>query len=67
MTDIFLIGVGIVATGLAIGLFMPRVRMRGREELLAEAQGRTLPDKDDGDGEASGFGVEPEEAGAPGE
>jgi EmrB/QacA subfamily drug resistance transporter len=65
ITGIFLIGVGIVAVGLAIGLFMPRVRMRGREELMAEASGESLPDEDDAD-EPGGFGVEPEEAGAPG-
>lgn len=65
ITDIFLIGVGIVAVGLAIGLFMPRVRMRGREELMAEAQGERLPAEDEA-AETGGFGVEPEEAGAPG-
>ncbi len=66
VTDIFLIGMAIVAVGLAIGLFMPRVRMRGREELMAEAQGATLAEDGDEE-EPGGFGVEPEEAGAPGE
>ena len=65
ITDIFLIGVGIVAVGLAIGIFMPRVRMRGREELMAEARGESLPGEDEAE-EPGGFGVEPEEAGAPG-
>ena len=65
VTDIFLIGVGIVAVGLAIGLFMPRVRMRGREELMAEARGESLPDEDEA-AETGGFGAKPGEAGAPG-
>ena len=66
ITGIFLIGVGFVAVGLAIGLLMPRVRMRGREELMAEAQGEAPPgDAEEGE-EPGGFGVEPEEAGAPG-
>ena len=75
VTNIFLIGTGIVAVGLAIGLFMPRIRMRGREELMAEAAGETPPPEDE---EAGGFGVEQclprvvlgwrqEAAGAPGE
>ncbi len=72
ITDIFLIGVGLVAVGFVIGLFMPRVRMRGREEMMAEAEGDTpfaadAPASDsDAPGERPGFGVEPEEAGAPG-
>ena len=66
VTDIFLIGMAIVAVGLAIGLFMPRIHMRGREELMAEAQGATLAEDGDEE-EPGGFGVEPEEAGAPGE
>ena len=65
ITDIFLIGVGIVAVGLAIGLCMPRVRMRSREDLMAEASGESPPGEDDAE-EPGGFGVEPEEAGAPG-
>lgn len=72
VTDIFLIGVGIVALGLAIGLFMPRVRMRGREELLAEARGDDADASDDGgqaaDGaEAPEFAGDPERAGSPGQ
>ena len=69
VTGIFLVGVGIVAVGIAIGLLMPRVRMRGREELMAEARGEAPPDDGEGEGEEAGggFGVEPEEAGAPGE
>ena len=66
VTSIFLVGVGIVSVGLAIGLFMPRIRMRGREELMAEARGEGLAEDGD-DEESGGFGVEPEEAGAPGE
>ena len=65
VTDIFLIGMAIVSVGLAIGLFMPRVRMRGREELMAEARGEKPPDEGESD-EPGSFGVEPEEAGAPG-
>ena len=65
VTDIFLIGMAIVSVGLAIGLFMPRVRMRGREELMAEARGEKPPDEGESD-ERGSFGVEPEEAGAPG-
>ena len=73
VTDIFLIGVGIVALGLAIGLFMPRVRMRGREELMAEAaggRGRRRAGEEAAAAapfEPGGFRSEPEEAGAPGE
>ncbi len=73
VTDIFLIGVGIVALGLAIGLFMPRVEMRGREELMAEAEaaeagaatpeGATAADLS----RRGSFRSEPEDAGAPGE
>lgn len=71
VTDIFLIGVGIVALGLAIGLFMPRVRMRGREELLAEARGEGADASDD-DGDPAGaeapeFPGDPERAGSPGQ
>ncbi len=66
ITGIFLIGVGFVAVGLAIGLLMPRVRMRGREELMAEAQGEAPPGDAEESEEPGGFGVEPEEAGAPG-
>lgn len=65
VTGIFLVGVGIIAVGFAIGLFMPRIRMRSREDLMAEASGEILPDEDDPGG-PGGFGVEPEEAGAPG-
>ena len=69
VTDIFLIGVGIVAVGLAIGLFMPRVRMRGREEMMEEAQSGGPPmdtmDEDE-DAQPGAFGADPEEAGAPG-
>jgi len=39
VTDLFLIGVGIVAVGFVIGLFLPRVKMRSREDLIAAAQG----------------------------
>ena len=67
ITDIFLIGVGVVAVGLAIGLFMPRVRMRGRDELLAEAQGADASGDAAGAGEdAPEFAGDPERAGAPG-
>lgn len=71
ITDIFLIGVGVVAVGLAIGLFMPRVRMRGRDELLAEAQGADASDDIGGDPVGAGddapeFAGDPERAGAPG-
>ncbi len=66
ITGIFLIGMGIVAVGLVIGLFMPRVRMRGREELMAEARGEQLPADGEDLEERPGFGPEPEEAGAPG-
>ena len=66
ITDIFLIGVGIVAVGLVIGLFMPRVRMRGREELMAEARGEQPPADDEELEERPAFGAGPEEAGAPG-
>ncbi len=55
VTDIFLVGVAIVSVGLAIGLFMPRIKMRGREEMMEEAA------------REPGFGSEPEEVGAPGE
>ena len=55
ITEIFLVGVGIVSLGLAIGLFMPRIQMRGREEMLEDAAAEP------------GFGSEPEEVGAPGE
>ena len=65
INDIFLIGVGIVAVGFVIGLLMPRVRMRGREELMAEARGESLPDEDEA-AETGGFGAKPGEAGAPG-
>lgn len=65
VTGIFLVGVGIVAVGFAIGLLMPRIRMRSREELMAEAQGESPPGEDDKE-ERGGFGAEPEEAGAPG-
>ena len=68
VTGIFLVGVGIVAVGIAIGLLMPRIKMRGREELMAEAQGEQPPADGDAEGEErGGFGVEPEEAGSPGE
>ena len=72
VTDIFLIGVGIVALGLAIGLFMPRVRMRGREELLAEARGEGADASDDDgqaadEAEAPEFAGDPERAGSPGQ
>lgn len=75
ITDIFLIGVGVAAVGLAIGMFMPRVRMRGREELLAEARdadGAASGDGASGDGDPAGAGApefagDPEQAGAPGE
>ncbi len=67
VTDIFLIAVGIVATGLVIGVLMPRIRMRSREELLAEASGERTPAEDEDTEEAGGFGAEPEEAGSPGE
>ena len=68
VTGIFLVGVGIVAVGIAIGLLMPRIKMRGREELMAEAQGEQPPADGEGEGEErGGFGVEPEEAGSPGE
>lgn len=68
VTGIFLVGVGIVAVGIAIGLLMPRIKMRGREELMAEAQGEQPPaDGEDEGEERGGFGVEPEEAGSPGE
>ena len=40
VTDLFLIGVGIVAVGFVIGLFLPRVKMRSREDLIAAAQGK---------------------------
>lgn len=71
ITDIFLIGVGVVAVGLAIGMFMPRVRMRGRDELLAEAQGADASDDAGGDPVGAGddapeFAGDPERAGAPG-
>lgn len=75
VTDIFLIGVGIVALGLAIGMFMPRVHMRGREDLIAEARAGeadadgTGADEDaatDADAPESGFAGEPDKAGAPG-
>lgn len=72
ITDIFLIGVGVVAVGLAIGMFMPRVRMRGREELLAEAEAQGADgDASDDDGDPAGaeapeFAGDPEQAGAPG-
>lgn len=76
VTDIFLIGVGIVALGLAIGLFMPRVHMRGREDLLAEARdGEADTDAEEDAGEVgaedapapeSGLAGEPDKAGAPG-
>ena len=65
VTGIFLVGVGIVAVGFAIGLLMPRIRMRSREDLIAEASGESPPGEDDA-GEPGSFGVEPEEAGAPG-
>ena len=55
ITEIFLVGVGIVSLGLAIGLFMPRIQMRGREEMLEDAASE--PE----------FGSEPEGVGAPGE
>ena len=45
VTDLFLIGVGIVAVGFVIGLFLPRVKMRSREELIAEAQGEETPEE----------------------
>ena len=67
VTDIFLIGVGIVALGLAIGLFMPRVRMRGREELLAEARGEGADDDEAARAEAPEFAGDPERAGSPGQ
>lgn len=69
VTDIFLIGVGIVALGLAIGLFMPRVRMRGREELLAEARGEGADASADeaAGAEAPEFAGDPERAGSPGQ
>ena len=69
---------GIVALGLAIGMFMPRVHMRGREDLIAEARageagaGEAGADEagadDDADAETpeSGFAGEPDKAGAPG-
>ncbi len=81
ITDIFLIGVGIVALGLAIGLFMPRVHMRGREDLLAEARAGEAGADDDDTAAATpedasmpeaapapegGFTGEPDEAAAPG-
>ncbi len=66
ITGIFLIGVGIVAVGLVIGMFMPRVRMRGREEMMAEARGEQLPADDEDMDQRPGFGPGPEEAGAPG-
>ena len=66
ITSIFLVGVGIVAVGLAVGMFMPRIRMRGREELMAEARGARMAEEGESE-EPGGFGVEPEEAGAPGE
>ena len=45
VTDLFLIGVGIVAVGFVIGLFLPRVKMRSREELIAETQGKEAPEE----------------------
>ena len=71
VTDIFLIGVGIVALGLAIGMFMPRVHMRGREDLIAEARaGEAGADEtgvdDDAEAPESGLAGEPDKAGAPG-
>ena len=69
ITDIFLIGVGIVAVGFIIGLCMPRVRMRGREEMMEEARSGGPPmdtmDEDE-DPQPGAFGADPEEAGAPG-
>lgn len=78
VTDIFLIGVGIVALGLAIGMFMPRVHMRGREDLIAEARaGEADADEAGVDEDAaaaiddappeSGLAGEPDKAGAPGQ
>ena len=71
VTDIFLIGMAIVSVGLAIGLFMPRIRMRGREELMAEArEGQppmdTMEEDEDAEAKPGALGVEPEKAGAPG-
>ena len=40
--------------------------MRGREELMAEAQGQSPPGEDNAEEQPGSFGVEPEEAGAPG-
>ena len=45
VTDLFLIVVGIVAVGFVIGLFLPRVKMRSREELIAETQGKEAPEE----------------------
>ena len=77
VTDIFLIGVGIVALGLAIGMFMPRVHMRGREDLIAEARaGEAGTDEAGAEDDAvtadnappeSGLAGEPDKAGAPGQ
>lgn len=77
VTDIFLIGVGIVALGLAIGMFMPRVHMRGREDLIAEARAGEAGAEEAGvEDDAvtadnappeSGLAGEPDKAGAPGQ
>tara|TARA_Y100000590_G_scaffold212153_1_gene240414 strand:- start:3 stop:551 length:549 start_codon:yes stop_codon:yes gene_type:complete len=65
VTDLFLVGVAIVAVGLAIGLFMPRVQMRSREELLAEAQGNEGLATEETNMSSSPLDAEPKDASDP--
>ena len=65
VTDLFLVGVGIVAVGFVIGLFLPRVKMRSREDLMAAAQGEEALVTEETNESNSILDIEPEDTGAP--